>query len=78
VRDRTKPDALAELAKERLTAWAKFDPAWHTRQAAEAEKAGQSFAAAFHLRLLLKHDPENAALKRRLSAVEAPVPENPK
>ncbi|HVS38451.1 MAG TPA: WD40 repeat domain-containing protein [Gemmataceae bacterium] len=44
---------------------------WHEQQAADAEKAGQWFAARFHLNQLLKDDPNNAGLLRRRDAAEA-------
>ncbi len=43
---------------------------WHRNQLAEAEKAKDAFAAAFHLRILLKSDPNNAELARRLQSAE--------
>jgi WD40 repeat protein len=39
---------------------------WHLRQAAENERAGEWFAAAFHLNQLLKADPDNADHLKRL------------
>ena len=44
---------------------------WREQQAADAEKAGQWFAARFHLNELLKNDPNNADLLRRRDAAEA-------
>jgi hypothetical protein len=57
--------------RERLAKWAAWNPAWHTQQADESEKAEQWFAAAFHLRLLVQHAPNDAALAARLAVVEA-------
>jgi WD40 repeat protein/serine/threonine protein kinase len=45
--------------------------AWHTDQLAEADATKDAFAAAFHLRILLKSDPGNADLKAKLAAAEA-------
>ncbi len=42
---------------------------YHTEQAALAEQEKQWFAAGFHLRRVLRDDPENAALKRRLAQI---------
>jgi hypothetical protein len=48
-----------------------FDPIWQEREAARHEKAGQWFAAAFHLRQLLAHKPADAdKLKERLKRCE--------
>lgn len=40
-------------------------------QAAESKKAGQWFTAAFHLRLLALHAPDDAWFAARLTAAEA-------
>jgi Tfp pilus assembly protein PilF len=42
--------------------------AWHRRQAADYEKAGQWYAAAFHLRRLLASDSGNVEYLERLGA----------
>ena len=44
---------------------------WRKQQAAKTEKAGQWFAARFHLDQLLKDDPNNAEFVRRRDAAEA-------
>jgi hypothetical protein len=56
---------------------AEFGPAagpeaarWHADRAADAEGAGQWFAAAFHLRALLALTPSDASLNRRLGEAE--------
>jgi tRNA A-37 threonylcarbamoyl transferase component Bud32 len=63
--------------RERLQEWeasgGDWEPVggrWHHSQAAEAEAAAQWFAAAFHLKQLLAHDPNDADLQRRLKAVQ--------
>jgi hypothetical protein len=43
---------------------------WHRDRLAEAEKVKDAFAAAFHLRILLKADPTDAELARRLRSAE--------
>jgi Tol biopolymer transport system component len=43
---------------------------WHRNQAADLEQNGRWFAAAFHLRWLAKHLPEDSTLKQRLELVE--------
>jgi hypothetical protein len=43
---------------------------YHNERAAIAEEKNQWFAAAFHLRRLLRDDPENPAVKSRLTRVE--------
>jgi hypothetical protein len=43
----------------------------HTDRLAEADAAKDAFAAAFHLRILLKSDPDNAVLKAKLAVAEA-------
>jgi WD40 repeat protein len=48
-----------------------FDPVWQEQEAARHEKAGQWFAAAFHLRQLLAHKAGDVArLKGRLKRCE--------
>ena len=44
---------------------------WREQQASDAERAGRWFAAAFHLKWLLKDDPMNAELRVRRDAAEA-------
>ncbi len=44
---------------------------YHTEQAALAEREKQWFAAEFHLRRVLRDDPENAAVKRRLTQISS-------
>jgi len=56
--------------RERLARWATWNPTWHTQQADESEKAKQWFAARFHLRLLVKNQPDDATLAARLKATE--------
>ena len=54
-------------------AWPLLDVAerihYHTEQAALAEQENQWFAAEFHLRRVLRDDPEDAAVKRRLTQI---------
>jgi WD40 repeat protein len=55
---------------ERLARWSRFDPDWHRRHAEAAEKAGDAFAAVFHLdRLLAGLPSERPALLARRTAV---------
>jgi len=71
--DNRGPDGLTPQQRwdrERLARWAAWNPAWHTQQADESEKANQWFAAAFHLRLLVQHAPEDQKLAARLKAAE--------
>ncbi len=49
---------------------ARPDPAYHRRKADLYEKSGEDFAAAFHLRRLLRIEP-TGAVRKRLAAVEA-------
>jgi hypothetical protein len=65
VRDEVLWSVLNGEMNRRLAAWAKPNPAWHTARAADAEKAGDHFAVAFHLGRLLLDDPDNATLKKR-------------
>ena len=66
------PDWLSPQQRncERLAKWAAWNPSWHAQQADESEKAEQWFAARFHLRLLVEHAPEDAALAKRLKIAE--------
>ena len=72
VRDPTQPDPQAAIDRERLQRWTTPDPTYHRREADVAEKAGQHFAAAFHLGRLLDLKPEDAAgVRKRLDAARA-------
>src|SRR5262249_11686591 len=76
--------ALIELANhdlqrdlaERLVLDATNRVSWHQQQAAQAEKEQEWFAAEFHLRQLLKDNPEDDDLKRRheLAVEKSPPP----
>jgi hypothetical protein len=59
-------------ARERafLERLARPDPAYHCQHAEQYEKSGDLFAAAFHLRRLLRIEP-NEAVRKRLAAVES-------
>jgi WD40 repeat protein len=57
--ERERAERLAEAPGNRL--W------WHQLRAVEAERDKEWFAAAFHLRRLLDHAPDDLALKQRLA-----------
>ncbi|HEY2785399.1 MAG TPA: WD40 repeat domain-containing protein [Fimbriiglobus sp.] len=73
------PDAYQRLWSELKAKYpAEFDvsdlgkiKSWHTTRLKEADAAKDAFAVAFHLRILLKADPDNTDLKAKLAAAEA-------
>ncbi|MFO0880371.1 MAG: protein kinase [Gemmataceae bacterium] len=60
--------------REGLTQLANFDPGFHLARLAEIDVRQHPFAARFHLRQLVSHDPANAQWKRRLAEVEKALP----
>ena len=66
---RTNPgyDPWAEDTARRAV----WDPIYHEQDAADAEKREDWFAARFHLRWLVKHDPENMDFRDRLATADA-------
>jgi WD40 repeat protein len=50
---------------------ARPDPEYHRYHADQFEKSGEYFAAAFHLRRLLRIDPKDDSVRKRLAAAEA-------
>ncbi|MBL8865191.1 MAG: PD40 domain-containing protein [Planctomycetia bacterium] len=60
----------AKYPEEFASATPAQSTAWHRDRLAEAEKAKDAFAAAFHLRILFKSDPNDAELARRLQYAE--------
>lgn len=61
------PDAEELTNRERTT---RLNSAWQAGQAARHEQAGQWFAAVFHLKQLLKPEPDNPELQARLKKAE--------
>jgi hypothetical protein len=62
---RESPEAQAKRLAEQHRVDREQQAVWHTKQAADAEKMGHWFAAAFHLSRLIDADPADAALYAR-------------
>jgi predicted NACHT family NTPase len=62
---RESPEEQAKRLAEQHRVEREQQAVWHTKQAADAEKAGRWFAAAFHLSRMIDSDPADAALYAR-------------
>jgi dipeptidyl aminopeptidase/acylaminoacyl peptidase len=62
---RESPEEQAKRLAEQRRLDREQQALWHTKQAADAEKAGRWFAAAFHLGRLIDADPASPALYAR-------------
>jgi formylglycine-generating enzyme required for sulfatase activity/WD40 repeat protein len=56
--------------KAKLAQWGKMDPVWHLHQANEFEKSKQLSDEIFHLKLLVKINPNDKAIQIRLKKCE--------
>jgi|GEM_PF-192098 len=56
--------------KAKLAKWTKGDPVWHLNQANEFEKSNQLNDEIFHLKLLVKINPDDKAIQLRLKKCE--------
>ncbi|RLT20861.1 MAG: hypothetical protein DWI28_00430 [Planctomycetota bacterium] len=56
--------------KAKLAQWGKMDPVWHLNQANEFEKSNQLNDEIFHLKLLVKINPDDKAIQLRLKKCE--------
>jgi WD40 repeat protein/formylglycine-generating enzyme required for sulfatase activity/serine/threonine protein kinase len=56
--------------KAKLAQWGKMDPVWHLHQANEFEKSKQLSDEIFHLKLLVKINPDDKAIQLRLKECE--------
>jgi len=61
---------LANFGNDKLAKWGKIDPVWHLNQANEFEKSNQLNDEIFHLKLLVKINPDDKAIRLRLKKCE--------
>jgi Flp pilus assembly protein TadD len=62
VSDPVRRKRADELARDKLTRWARFDPDWHRAELLGAHESGNAFAVSFHLDRLLGEYPFDAGL----------------
>jgi WD40 repeat protein len=68
---RESPEELEKRLAEQRRLDREQQDLWHTKQAADAERSGQWFAAAFHLGRLIDADPASPSLYARRGAAYA-------
>jgi WD40 domain-containing protein len=68
---RESPEEMEKRLQFQRTQWDEQRTQWAEQQADAAEKAGDWFAAAFHLQQLIRLRPDDADLKERLRAANA-------